>query len=57
MMNMSHGLDVIWDVQGQNLVRTIGIIIIEHAYGDLINPDHLIRVDKDSEGNSMILVD
>jgi len=33
------------------------IIIIEHAHGDLINPDHIIKVDKDANGNSIITVD
>jgi len=30
------------------------ILIIEHAYGDIINPDYLIMVDKDENGNSFI---
>jgi DNA repair exonuclease SbcCD ATPase subunit len=30
------------------------ILIIEHAYGDIINPDYLIMVDKDDNGNSFI---
>lgn len=30
------------------------ILIIEHAYGDIINPDYLIMVDKDEKGNSFI---
>jgi DNA repair exonuclease SbcCD ATPase subunit len=30
------------------------ILIIEHAYGDIINPDYLIMVDKDESGNSFI---
>jgi DNA repair exonuclease SbcCD ATPase subunit len=30
------------------------ILIIEHAYGDIINPDYLIMVDKDENGNSFV---
>lgn len=30
------------------------ILIIEHAHGDIINPDYLIMVDKDENGNSFI---
>jgi hypothetical protein len=30
------------------------ILIIEHAYGDIINPDYLIMVDKDEKGNSFV---
>jgi DNA repair exonuclease SbcCD ATPase subunit len=30
------------------------ILIIEHAYGDIINPDYLIMVNKDENGNSFI---
>jgi DNA repair exonuclease SbcCD ATPase subunit len=30
------------------------ILIIEHAYGDIINPDYVIMVDKDENGNSFI---